>query len=96
MRLQRLGGYRLLSVLGAGGMGSVFLAKQISLDRNVALKTIQAQWARQPQAIARFIREAFAAAQLTHHNVTQIYDLGQVRAQTSSAWSSSPAVRSMI
>jgi len=77
MRLQRLGGYRLLSVLGAGGMGSVFLAKQISLDRNVALKTIQAQWARQPQAIARFIREAFAAAQLTHHNVTQIYDLGQ-------------------
>jgi len=77
MRLQQLGGYRLLSVLGAGGMGSVFLAKQISLDRNVALKTIQAQWAKQPQAIARFIREAFAAAQLTHHNVTQIYDLAQ-------------------
>jgi serine/threonine protein kinase len=77
MRLQRLGGYRLLSVLGVGGMGSVFLARQISLDRNVALKTIQAQWAKQPQAIARFIREAFAAAQLTHHNVTQIYDLAQ-------------------
>jgi serine/threonine protein kinase len=73
----RLGGYRIVSELGAGGMGSVYLAKQISLDRSCALKTIQAHWAQNPRVIARFIREAYAAAQLTHHNVVQIYDLGQ-------------------
>ena len=75
--VSRLGGYKILSELGAGGMGSVYLAKQISLDRSCALKTIKAQWAKNPRVIARFIREAYAAAQLTHHNVVQIYDLGQ-------------------
>ena len=73
----KLGGYRILKELGRGGMGSVYLAKQLSLDRKVALKTIQAAWANNPRVIARFIREAYAAAQLTHHNVVQIYDLGQ-------------------
>ena len=73
----RLGGYRILKELGRGGMGSVYLARQLSLDRQVALKTIQAIWASNPRVIARFIREAYAAAQLTHHNVVQIYDLGE-------------------
>jgi serine/threonine protein kinase len=71
-----LGGYRLIKELGRGAMGAVYLAKQISLDRNVALKVIQSQWAKNPTFIARFVREAYAAAQLTHHNVVQIYDLG--------------------
>lgn len=71
-----IGGYKIVKELGRGAMGSVFLAKQISLDRDVALKTIQAQWANNPTFIARFTREAYAAAQLTHHNVVQIYDLG--------------------
>ncbi len=74
--INRLGGYRILKELGAGGMGSVYLATQVSLDRSCALKTIQAKWAQNPRVIARFIREAYAAAQLTHHNVVQIYDLG--------------------
>lgn len=74
---ERLGGYRILKVLGRGGMGSVYLANQLSLDRQVAVKTIQSEWAANPRVIARFIREAYAAAQLTHHNVVQIYDLGQ-------------------
>ena len=74
---ERLGGYRIVRVLGEGGMGAVYLAKQISLDRSVALKTIQPQWAASPRVIARFIREAYAAAQLSHHNVVQIYDLGE-------------------
>jgi serine/threonine protein kinase len=74
---ERLGGYRILSELGRGGMGSVYLARQLTLNRKVALKTIQAAWASNPVAIARFIREAYAAAQLTHHNVVQIYDLGE-------------------
>ena len=74
---ERLGGYRIMKELGRGGMGAVYLAKQLSLDRNVAVKTIQNDWSANPRAVARFIREAYAAAQLTHHNVVQIYDLGQ-------------------
>ncbi|MCA9224365.1 MAG: serine/threonine protein kinase, partial [Planctomycetales bacterium] len=75
----RLGGYRILRELGRGAMGTVYLARQLSLDRNVALKTIQAHWANHPNVMARFTREAYAAAQLTHHNVVQIYDLGEDR-----------------
>lgn len=74
---ERLGGYRIIKELGHGGMGAVYLANQLSLDRRVAVKTIQSDWAANPRVIARFIREAYAAAQLTHHNVVQIYDLGQ-------------------
>lgn len=73
----KMGGYRILSELGRGGMGAVYLANQVSLDRKVALKTIKGAGAGNPRAIARFIREAYAAAQLTHHNVVQIYDLGE-------------------
>lgn len=76
-QVERLGGYRIVKELGAGGMGKVYLARQLSLDRPCAIKTIQADWAANPRVIARFIREAYAAAQLTHHNVVQIYDLGQ-------------------
>ncbi len=74
---ERLGGYRILKELGRGGMGAVYLARQLSLNRDVAVKTIQNDWSSNPRAVARFIREAYAAAQLTHHNVVQIYDLGQ-------------------
>jgi eukaryotic-like serine/threonine-protein kinase len=71
-----LGGYKLLKELGRGAMGAVYLARQLSLNRDVALKVIQAKWADNPTFLARFTREAYAAAQLTHHNVVQIYDLG--------------------
>ncbi len=73
---QTLGGYKLVGELGRGAMGAVYHAKQLSLDRDVALKVIQPQFASNPVFIARFTREAYAAAQLTHHNVVQIYDLG--------------------
>ena len=72
-----LGGYEILKQLGKGGMGAVYLARQMSLDRAVALKVMNAEWADDPVFIARFVREAYAAAQLTHHNVVQIYDIGQ-------------------
>jgi serine/threonine protein kinase len=72
----RLGGYDLLRKLGQGGMGSVYLARQLSLNRNVALKVLLSQFAKDPAFIARFIREAYAAAQLNHHNVVQIHDIG--------------------
>ena len=72
----RLGGYELAKQLGAGGMGAVYLAKQVSLDRDVALKVMHANWASDPIFLARFTREAYAAAQLNHHNVVQIFDIG--------------------
>lgn len=74
---RRLGGYELVRKLGQGGMGSVFLARQLSLGRNVAVKVLLGHFASDPQFIARFIREAYAAAQLTHHNIVQIHDIGQ-------------------
>jgi serine/threonine protein kinase len=75
----RLGGYELIRQLGVGGMGEVYLARQVSLDRNVAVKTMRPQWARDPVFVARFTKEAFAAAQLVHHNVVQIYDIAAER-----------------
>ena len=74
---QQLGGYRILRLLGRGAMGDVYEAKQTSLDRLVAIKTIRAKFANHPASLARFTREAYAAAQLTHHNVVQIYDFGE-------------------
>ena len=73
----RLGGYEVLKVLGKGGMGAVLLGRQLSLDRKVALKVMHPRIAENPSFVARFTREAYAAAQLTHHNVVQIYDIGE-------------------
>jgi len=73
---RQLGGYRIVRLIGRGAMGAVYEAKQLSLDRTVALKTILTRWADEPASLARFTREAYAAAQLTHHNVVQIYDFG--------------------
>ena len=72
-----LGGYTILDELGRGGMGAVFLARQQSLGRNVALKVMRPEWAGDPSFLARFTREAYAAAQLVHHNIVQIYDFGE-------------------
>ncbi|HYI02375.1 serine/threonine-protein kinase [Hyalangium sp.] len=72
----RLGGYQLLRKLGAGAMGTVWLARQLSLARDVALKILRPSLARDPQFVYRFTQEAFAAAQLVHHNIVQIYDCG--------------------
>ena len=71
-------GYRIERVLGHGGMGTVYLAAQLSLDRPVALKVMSRHWAADPVFVARFTREAFAAALLNHPNVVQIYDIGDV------------------
>jgi serine/threonine protein kinase len=71
-----LGGYQVLKELGHGGMGAVYLGRQMSLDRNVALKVMKPELAHDPTFVARFTREAYAAAQLAHHNVVQIFDIG--------------------
>ena len=74
-----LGGYRVEKELGRGGMGAVYLARQVSLDRRVALKVMNSRWASNPNFLVRFTREAYAAAQLVHHNVVQVYDIGDDR-----------------
>ncbi|MGL6097792.1 MAG: protein kinase domain-containing protein, partial [Fimbriiglobus sp.] len=74
---EQLGGYGVRKMLGKGGMGAVYLAQQVSLDRPVALKVMNPEWAEDPIFLARFVREAYAAAQLNHHNVVQIYDIGE-------------------
>ena len=78
--LGTLDGYELIQELGRGGMGCVYLARQVSLDRRVAVKTIHPNVADDPVFLARFVREAFAVAQLSHHNVVQIHDVGQDQA----------------
>ncbi|MBM3980559.1 MAG: hypothetical protein FJ304_09775 [Planctomycetes bacterium] len=62
-------GYAIERELGRGGMGTVYLARQLSLDRPVALKVMSKRWVADPVFVARFTREAFAAAQLSHPNI---------------------------
>jgi serine/threonine protein kinase len=71
-------GYRIERVIGHGGMGTVYLGTQLALDRPVALKVMSKRWAADPVFVARFIREAYAAARLNHPNVVQVYDIGDV------------------
>jgi serine/threonine protein kinase len=71
-------GYAIERELGRGGMGFVYLARQLSLNRPVALKVMSKRWATDPVFVARFTREAYAAAQLSHPNIVQIHDIGEV------------------
>jgi serine/threonine-protein kinase len=71
----RVGPYRIEEALGAGGMGQVYLAYDERLDRRVAIKQIHPDRAGDPQRRARFRREAWAAARLTHPSIVQIYDI---------------------
>lgn len=71
-----IAGYQVTKMLGAGGMGAVCLARQVSLDREVALKILPGRFAHNPEFLVRFTREALSAAQMTHHNIIQVYDVG--------------------
>lgn len=64
--------------IGAGGMATVFKAYQPTLDRYVAIKVLPAYHARDPVFVQRFVREARAVAKLTHPNIVQIHDFGEV------------------
>jgi predicted ATPase/serine/threonine protein kinase len=70
--------YRLLKKLGAGGMGEVYRALDTRLNREVAIKTLLLDHVSQPDAIARFEKEARAACALNHPNIVTIYELGQM------------------
>ena len=69
----RLGAYEILAPVGAGGMGEVYRARDTVLKRNVALKVLPEAFARDPQRMARFQREAEVLASLNHPNIAAIY-----------------------
>jgi len=73
----RIGNFELLERIGQGGMGTVFKARQISMDRTVAVKILPPSLAQERQFIERFLREAHASARLNHPNVVSGIDVGR-------------------
>ncbi len=70
--------YEILDLLGEGGMGAVYKARDRELDRIVALKVIRPELAVHPEVLARFKQELILARKVTHRNVIRIFDLGEV------------------
>ncbi|QDS87646.1 Serine/threonine-protein kinase PrkC [Rosistilla ulvae] len=73
----QLGDLQILRRLGRGGMADVYLATQVSLERQVAIKILRASLANDNNYVERFRREARAAAKLSHPNIVQVYDVGR-------------------
>jgi TolB-like protein/Flp pilus assembly protein TadD len=72
----RLGPYEIVSLLGAGGMGEVYKARDMRLGRDVAIKVLPAEFASDPERLKRFEREARATAALSHPNILAVHDVG--------------------
>src|SRR6185369_2538143 len=74
---QQLAGYEILELVGKGGMGEVYRARQLSMDRIVALKVLNMHQARQDPSFAKnFVEEARAAGRLSHANIIAVHDVG--------------------
>src|ERR1039457_4810874 len=72
----KLGNFEIVELLGRGGMGEVWRARDVRLKRDVAIKVLLADLVRDPDRIARFEREARAASSLNHPNIVAVYDIG--------------------
>ncbi len=77
-QLPEIEGYEVRAILGTGGMGVVYTASHLKLNRVVALKMLLAGPYAGPQEVARFVREAQAVACFQHPNIVQMYDVGDI------------------
>jgi eukaryotic-like serine/threonine-protein kinase len=75
---ESIGHYKVMALLGAGGMGEVYLTEDTRLGRRVALKLLPAQFTKEPDRLHRFEREARAASALNHPNIITIHEVGEV------------------
>ncbi|MEI8063769.1 MAG: serine/threonine-protein kinase, partial [Verrucomicrobiota bacterium] len=72
-----ISGFQIQQLLGAGGMGQVYLARQLSLDREIALKILPAQMGLRPEAVQRFLSEVKLLARLEHPNIVTAFEAGE-------------------
>ena len=91
----RLGAYEILRLIGAGGMGEVYRARDTRLDRIVAVKVLPEQFAADPDRRERFEREARAVAALNHPHICDLYDVGEATKPDSST-SSADTIRFLV
>jgi Tol biopolymer transport system component len=92
----RLGPYQVDRLIGAGGMGEVYRARDTRLDRTVAIKVLSTEFARDPDRQARFEREARAVAALNHAHICAIHDVGEVSAPPTTAGAGAEAIRFLV
>ena len=78
----RLDRYQILSTIGAGGMGEVYLAQDTKLGRKVAIKLLPPHYTQDPERLRRFEQEAFAASALNHPNIITIYEVGHATTES--------------
>lgn len=75
------GRYTITQTIGQGGMANVYLARDLILDRDVAVKVLRFDFQENKEAIQRFQREAMSASQLLHHNIVEVYDVDEEEGQ---------------
>ncbi|NNE99403.1 MAG: protein kinase [Pyrinomonadaceae bacterium] len=75
----RIAHYEILSRIGSGGMGEVYLAADTQLERQVAIKFIKPDFSRDPHQVRRFLREAKTASSLNHPNIITVYEIGNTK-----------------